>query len=363
MAEIAATTAPTPPQANAADAAALAEARALVRDLYTPRAPRYWADFLLSADLGWAAFVAAVLWPAWSAQQAVALVVSVVALYRAVIFVHELAHLGPRKWPAFRAVWNLLCGGPILVQSYTYSGVHNLHHYQHLYGTRADGEYLPFARMRLLAVFGHWALAVVVPAIVLVRALILVPLSWLIPPLARWLWERASSLIIDPEFKRPHSRHDDPGWRWQDAYSWLCASAGVGLMAAGVWPWRVLVLWYLMLTGILMLNGVRTLIAHRYRFPGERPLTLMEQFHDSVDVPGHPLVTTLWAPVGLRFHATHHLFPGMPYHNLGTAYQRLATGLSDPAWFLRSTEQNMVGAMRKLVRESRASGALHGVKV
>lgn len=127
-------------------------------------------------------------------------------------------------------------------------------------------------------------------------------------------------------------------------------------MASGVWPWRVLVVWYLMLTGILMLNGVRTLIAHRYRFPGERPLTLMEQFHDSVDVPGHPLVTPLWAPVGLRFHATHHLFPGMPYHNLGTAYQRLATGLSNPAWFLRSSERNMVGTMRKLVRESQSSG-------
>ncbi len=25
----------------------------------------------------------------------------------------------------------------------------------------------------------------------------------------------------------------------------------------------------------------------------------------------------LWAPVGLRYHATHHLFMSMPYHNLG----------------------------------------------
>jgi fatty acid desaturase len=119
----------------------------------------------------------------------------------------------------------------------------------------------------------------------------------------------------------------------------------------------VLALWYLVLTGILMLNGVRTLIAHRYRYPGERPLSLMEQFHDSVDVPGHPLLTPLWAPVGLRFHATHHLFPGMPYHNLGTAYRRLAGGLSDPAWFLRASEGSMAGAMRKLVLEARARTA------
>jgi len=30
-----------------------------------------------------------------------------------------------------------------------------------------------------------------------------------------------------------------------------------------------------------------------------------------------------WAPVGLRYHALHHYFPGIPYHNLGFAYQRL----------------------------------------
>jgi len=342
----------TPRHANPSDAAALAEARTLVRDLFTARAGLYWFDFLTSTSIGWAAFVAAVWLPAWSPLQGVAGALSIVALYRAVIFVHELAHLGPRVWPGFRLAWNLLCGGPMLVQSYTYSGVHNLHHYQQLYGTRDDGEYLPFARMRPLAIFGHWALGIVVPAFVLIRATILVPLSWLIPPLATWLWERASSMIIDPEFKRPHSKHDDPSWRWQDAYAWFCASSALALMAFGVWPWRVLLVWYVLLTGILLLNGLRTLIAHRYRYPGERPLTLMEQFHDSVDVPGNPLLSPLWAPVGLRFHATHHLFPGMPYHNLGTAYRRLKKGLSDPGWFLQSSERNLLGGLRRLLHTS-----------
>ncbi|MDP1698451.1 MAG: fatty acid desaturase [Xanthomonadaceae bacterium] len=341
-----------PPKSSPAETAALAEARTLVRDLFTARAGLYWFDFMTSTTIGWAAFVAAVLLPAWSVLQALAVATSIVALYRSVIFVHELAHLGPRVWPGFRLAWNLLCGGPMLVQSYTYSGVHNLHHYQQLYGTRDDGEYLPFARMRPMAVFGHWALGIVVPGFVLVRALILVPLSWLFPALAKWLWERASSLIIDPEFKRPHSKHDDPSWRWQDMYAWLCASSAATLMVLGVLPWRVLLVWYVLLTGILLLNGLRTLVAHRYRFPGERPLTLMEQFHDSVDVPGNPLLSPLWAPVGLRFHATHHLFPGMPYHNLGTAYRRLKNSLSDPTWFLQSSERNLFAGLRRLLRES-----------
>ena len=41
-------------------------------------------------------------------------------------------------------------------------------------------------------------------------------------------------------------------------------------------------------------------------------------------------ITGLWAPVGLRYHATHHLFMSMPYHhNLSKAQRRLVNGLSD----------------------------------
>ena len=33
--------------------------------------------------------------------------------------------------------------------------------------------------------------------------------------------------------------------------------------------------------------------------------------------------TILINPVGLRYHATHHLFPSMPYHNMRKAHRRL----------------------------------------
>ena len=35
----------------------------------------------------------------------------------------------------------------------------------------------------------------------------------------------------------------------------------------------------------------------------------------------------LWAPVGLRYHALHHLLPSMPYHSLGEAHRRLKQAL------------------------------------
>jgi fatty acid desaturase len=35
------------------------------------------------------------------------------------------------------------------------------------------------------------------------------------------------------------------------------------------------------------------------------------------------LLAVLINPVGLRYHATHHLFPSMPYHNMRAAHKRL----------------------------------------
>jgi fatty acid desaturase len=337
------------------DVAALEEARALVRDLFTPRAVIYWVDFLLSAGLGWAAFAGVVRLPAWSIAQAGAYLVCIFALFRATIFIHELAHLGPRAMPGFRLVWNLICGCPLLLPSFTYAGVHNFHHYRKIYGTGADGEYLPFAHMRPVAIIGYVLLSALLPLVLLVRSLVLAPLSWFIPPLADWLWEHASSLTIDFNFRRTRSSHDDRYWRLQELGSWLYATTGMTLMLLGVLPWRVLAAWYLVVAGAFTVNSLRTLAAHRYRIVAEQNLTVMEQFQDSVDVPGHPLLTPLWAPVGLRFHATHHLFPAMPYHHLGTAYRRLAEGLSDPTWYLKATEPGLWWALRDLLQEAARS--------
>ena len=69
------------------------EAHGLVRDLMTPNPVIYWLDFLFHISLGWAAFVMALFAPLFSAWQLVTFVVAALALYRAAIFIHELAHL------------------------------------------------------------------------------------------------------------------------------------------------------------------------------------------------------------------------------------------------------------------------------
>ncbi len=328
----------------------LVQARQLVRDLFTPQPRIYWSDFLFHAALGWAALAGLIRLPFGGALWAGLWVVAVLALYRAVIFIHELAHLRPGALPGFRIVWNLLCGIPLLAPSFTYSGVHNHHHKQSVYATAGDGEYLAFGRLPHWVTIGHLALSLVLPFLVLARFVLLTPLGWLSPRLARFNWERASSLTIDFRYRRGRAERDEPHWRWQETSAFVWGAALLAAMAAGRLPWKILWCWYAVLVGIFVLNGLRTLAAHRYRHDRTTPLGIIEQFHDSVDVPGRRWLTPLWAPVGLRFHATHHLFPGMPYHHLATAHQRLTAGLDDPRWYLASTAAGLWPALADLWR-------------
>ena len=62
--------------------------------------------------------------------------------------------------------------------------------------------------------------------------------------------------------------------------------------------------------------------------PAEIEATLAKaQFLDSVNVPPPGPAAEIWAPVGLRYHALHHLMPSMPYHDLPEAHRRLAREL------------------------------------
>ena len=74
--------------------------------------------------------------------------VAVLALYRAGLFIHEMTHLKAGSLPGFKLAWNALVGVPLLVPSFMYEGIHNLHHAKIRYGTVEDPEYLPLALMK-----------------------------------------------------------------------------------------------------------------------------------------------------------------------------------------------------------------------
>ena len=155
----------------------VSRARELVKDLFRPNPLIYWSDFLFSAFLGWGAFVLALTAPAFSIQQILCVSVSCLALYRAVLFTHEIAHFKKGTFKVFRWVWNLLCGIPLMVPVFLYQSVHFDHHKQNFYGTRKDGEYFPFALKRRRLIVIHVLFSFLVPILFLVRFSVLAPLS------------------------------------------------------------------------------------------------------------------------------------------------------------------------------------------
>ena len=331
----------------------MAEAKRIVHDLFEPDPLIYWADFLFHDLLGWAAFILAVRAPLHSSAQVLTLTVSALCLYRAVLFVHELSHLKKGTFQVFHFVWNLICGIPLTLPSFMYIRVHTDHHKQKIYGTRYDPEYFPFALAKPYRILLFPLSMLVAPVFFLLRFLVAAPLSLLIPPLRKPLWIYGTSLAVGGDYRRPLPDPREKGMGLlQEAATMGCLGLVFLLMVKGTLPWKVLGVWYFMAVFILMANALRSLVAHCDRNPPDHVMSFEEQFLDSTDIPGNPVLTPLWAPVGLRYHATHHVFPSMPYHHLGKAHRRLMGELPEGNPYPLVLRAGMWSVLRQLWKES-----------
>lgn len=307
----------------------------------------YFVDFGVSVAVGWLAFGFALSRTNSPVIWFVTTVVATFALYRAVMFTHELAHFQDNKMRVFNWVWNTLCGIPLLVPSYLYHGVHNEHHFRENFGTSGDGEYLPFGTPPRSRIFWYLMSNLLVPSLLIVRSTILGPLSWLSPRARNWVWRRVSSVSIDFSYQRPIPARTPTSWIVQETlcsiYIW-----GIALLIIfELLPAVVLLEWHIVGISMLLLNALRTLAAHRYHNVGGT-ITFEEQIADSINITGGSILTPLLAPVGLRYHALHHLFPTIPYHNLGAAHRQLMRNLPDDTAY-RQTLYPSFGQAYKLL--------------
>lgn len=325
----------------------------LTRDLQEARPAIYWSDMLISATAGYAATAGAIL----LRQPVLAILcgmVAALALYRALLFIHELTHIHRDALPGFRLGWNLLVGIPALMPSLMYENVHTLHHARTRYGTRDDPEYLPLARMNWWSLPVFVLTALLLPVALIVRSALLVPLGALIPPLRRLIWQRLSALSINPEFRRaPAEGAFGRLVFWQELGATLWAWALLAGSAA--WGWRPLAIWLAIISLGALCNQVRTLVAHLWENEGEA-MTVTGQFLDSVNVPPPGHLAELWAPVGLRFHALHHLLPSTPYHSLAEAHRRLHAHLGAQTTYSRASHAGLGPLVGRLVRSTMRTG-------
>jgi fatty acid desaturase len=205
---------------------------------------------------------------------------SILGFYRALIFVHELAHTRSEKLRTFLLDWNFFCGSMFFLPEFTYS-IHRSHHLTATFSTSDDPEYLPLALQKpveLLAPFDDASLA------------------------------GSSGCLL-----------------WWSSFIAFAVLIGEP---------RIILHWYIVTYFILTVNLVRAIAAHGYtNGQGER-VTHEEQLLDSITITGFSPMALVLAPVGMRYHSLHHLFPTLPYYSLRKAHNRLVSvlprGLPEP---------------------------------
>ncbi|MBI2382168.1 MAG: fatty acid desaturase [Gammaproteobacteria bacterium] len=327
--------------------------RAEVADLFEARPRIYYLDFLASACTGWLLFGLALGYAPATVEFWALLLLAGFALYRAVSFTHELVHLRKSAVPGFKLVWTALCGMPLMVPNFLYAGVHIAHHSKNKYGTLRDGEYMPFASSAPSLILGHLVGNLILPAFAITRFALLAPLSFLIPPMRPWVIRHLSAMSLRMPFQRelPARAEERAGWVKEELATSAFILLVLAAMGLGLLPWQALLQYAIIVVLIASLNSIRAIGAtHRYRSRGQE-FSFHHQFQDSVNVASSRLDSLLMCPVGLRYHALHHLFPSLPYHNLGEAHRRLSSTLPREADYHRVRLDSVWDGWRQLLSD------------
>lgn len=319
------------------------QARTIVHDLFQVKPHVYWLDYIVSATIG---FTCAAIYVngGWSSPWSwIAFLIAVPMIYRISMFVHEAVHFRKGQMTGFQRFWNITAGIPMLMPTFAYES-HLSHHNNKEYGTHDDGEYLPLVDGGWTGVLLFLGQVFIQPILVFLRFLIGTPISFLHPRIRLWMHEHASSLVINFRY---HKQVREDAFTWEQTLleiaCFLRAAALLAVVVVGFdSPDRILKI-YSIAVAALTLNHIRTLAAHRYQSDGHE-MSHAEQFLDSTNITGS-WMTEIICPVGLRYHALHHLFPSLPYHNLATAHRRLCDELPNDSIYFQNIYPSIPAAL------------------
>jgi fatty acid desaturase len=335
------------------DALCIRQARLIVQPYMRHNQLSYWFDLIVSASIGYACGAIYLASPAFSVRQIVALLIAGFAFFRVGSFIHEIVHMRSGQLLAFRTAWNFFCGIPMLMPSYFYEN-HIDHHKSAHYGTQRDGEYLPLGTSPLSYLLLFLAQVPVLPLYIMARFLIS-PLTFIHPKVRQWTLEHASSFVINFRHRLTIPTNAPRRvWALVELACFFRAAAMIAVVFVGVYDWTRIVQIYALAVLVLGLNYNRNLVAHHYRNRGT-PMTHQQQLEDSVNIKGGWL-TELFFPLNLRYHALHHLFPALPYHNLGKAHRRLMAELPADSVYHQTVSRTYWSALYELLADAHRAG-------
>ena len=234
----------------------------------------------------------------------------------------------------------------MLAPSPFYSAHHRDHHSHRLYGTKQDPEYIVncFRRGDLLSLIGYFGLVLIFPVLVTVR-FIVAPITFVHPRLREFVLTRCSSLMMNPNYVRRVNARDRKRITMVELLCCLRAAAIPGAVLLGYHDWTRIPLLYALGVSVLLFNQMRLIADHHFSGDGDS-MTPSEHYRDSCNFTQASFFTWLFFPYSIRYHALHHLFPSMPYHNLRAADRYLMATLPEDSCY-RDLEQTSWLAVAK----------------
>ena len=309
----------------------ISEARQAIRtadtDYFRVSPVRYWVDFLVSLTAAYLAAGVYLTSPIGSWQQFVSFPIAAFWLYRMGSLIHEVCHLGGHEMRFFKLAWNALGGVMTLTPSPFFTRHHRDHHSRRFYGTPEDPEYVANVMEggNVASIVGYAIHILLFPILVFLRFL-LAPLSFIHPAVREWTLQKASSLTLNHRYERKLTPTDRRAILAVEIPCFLRALLIPLLVILGLNPWTRIPLLYALAVATVVLNQLRQLADHHFEGDGSR-VEMEAHILDSCNFTSKDPLTLLFFPFSIRYHALHHLFPSMPYHNLQKAHEHLSATL------------------------------------
>lgn len=312
------------------------------QDFHQVKSWIYWRDMILAVTIAYASAFVFLTAPAFSVWQIAGFLVAVFWLYRVGSLVHEVAHLGGHELPSFKLAWNLIVGVPTLTPSTFFTAHHRDHHSQRIYGTPQDPEYVVNVcpRGSIFNLILYFLAVAAFPLLVFLR-FFLAPLTFINPRVRDFTLRRLSAFTFNWKYERTISRIDRKKFATLELICWFRATLIPGAVLMGLTPWSRMYQLYMLGATVVILNMLRQLADHHFEGSGEK-LSMSDHIQDSCNFTSRDPLTWLFFPFAIQYHALHHLFPSLPYHNLAFAHNYLMAelpgdspyrDLSQPGWW------------------------------
>lgn len=307
----------------------------------------YWADFLSTVFLGNIFLYSASKESLLSLEQIIYIILSSFFLFRATVFIHENFHFG-NKIRGFSLCYNLFHGFLHKLPSYCYKP-HVYHHSVKTYGTIKDPEYdliidrpvftlfIPFFSMAFLPIFSfiRYGITPIILPFISSRG-------------RDWVYSHISTLVMNLKFKRNKpSQKEKSEWWIQDFMCFIYNLAIILLILFGGLPSNILIVWFFVMYIVYLLNFYRVVTSHTYltRF---NKTNFKQQILDSSTVIFMPISFILY-PLGLQYHALHHMYPNIPYHNLNKAHKFLCNILPSNHPYFKTFNKGYLSSIKRLI--------------